>query len=82
LMPNHVHMIVVPQYVESLRRAIGEAHRWYTRRINFREGWRGHLWKGRFAWERNGPPTCWHMGNEGGPNVTAANPKGRIVVRD
>ncbi len=21
----------------------------YTRRINFREGWRGHLWQGRFA---------------------------------
>jgi putative transposase len=32
-----------------LRRAIGEAHRRYTRRINFREGWRGCLWQGRFA---------------------------------
>ncbi|MGQ3685017.1 MAG: hypothetical protein ACUBOA_08470 [Candidatus Loosdrechtia sp.] len=21
----------------------------YTRRVNFREGWRGHLWPGRFA---------------------------------
>ena len=49
LMPNHVHLIVVPQSAESLRRAIGEAHRRYTRRINFREGWRGHLWQGRFA---------------------------------
>ena len=29
--------------------AIGEAHRRYTRRINFREGWRGHLWQGRFS---------------------------------
>ena len=38
LMPNHVHLIVVPQSAESLRRAIGEAHRQYTRRINFREG--------------------------------------------
>jgi len=26
-----------------------EAHRRYTRRVNFREGWRGHLWQGRFA---------------------------------
>ena len=25
LMPNHVHLIVVPQSAESLRRAIGEA---------------------------------------------------------
>jgi putative transposase len=49
LMPNHVHLIVVPQSAESLRRAISEAHRRYTRRINVREGWRGHLWQGRFA---------------------------------
>lgn len=49
LMPNHVHLIVVPHSEEGLRRAIGEAHRRYSRRINFREGWRGHLWQGRFA---------------------------------
>ena len=48
-MPNHVHLIVVPQSVESLRRAIGEVHRRYTRRINFRDRWRGRLWQGRFA---------------------------------
>jgi putative transposase len=49
LMPNHVHLIVVPQSEDGLRGALGEAHRRYTRRINFREGWRGHLWQGRFA---------------------------------
>ena len=49
LMPNHVHLIVVPETADGLRRAIGEAHRRYTRRVNFREGWRGHLWQGRFA---------------------------------
>lgn len=49
LMPNHVHLIAVPAVEESLRRAIGEAHRRYTRRINFREKWRGYLWQGRFA---------------------------------
>jgi putative transposase len=49
LMPNHVHLIAVPKTDESLRRAIGEAHRRYTRHINFREGWRGHLWQGRFS---------------------------------
>ena len=49
LMPNHVHLIAVPDSEDSLRRAIGEAHRRYTRRINFREGWRGHLWQGRFS---------------------------------
>jgi putative transposase len=49
LMPNHVHLIAVPPSEDGLRRAIGEAHRRYTRRVNFREGWRGHLWQGRFA---------------------------------
>jgi putative transposase len=43
LMPNHVHLIAVPQSEDGLARAIGEAHRRYTRRINFREGWRGYL---------------------------------------
>ena len=49
LMPNHVHLIVVPEDEEGLCRGVGETHRRYTRRINFREGWRGHLWQGRFA---------------------------------
>ena len=49
LMPNHVHLIGVPERAESLARALGEAHRRYTRRVNFREGWRGYLWQGRFA---------------------------------
>jgi len=34
---------------DGLRRALGEAHRRYTRLINFREGWWGHLWQGRFS---------------------------------
>jgi putative transposase len=49
LMPNHVHLVVVPETAEALARAFGEAHRRYTRLINFREGWRGYLWQGRFA---------------------------------
>ena len=49
LMPNHVHLIVVPQSEDGLRRAIGEAHRRYTRMVNFREEWRGHLWQSRFG---------------------------------
>jgi putative transposase len=49
LLPNHAHLIAVPAQEESLRRAIGEAHRRYTRRINLREEWRGYLWEGRFA---------------------------------
>ena len=49
LMPNHVHLILVPGCEEGLRKAIGETHRRYTRYVNFREGWRGYLWQGRFA---------------------------------
>ncbi len=49
LMTNHVHLIVVPACDQSLARGIGETHRRYTRYINFREGWRGYLWQGRFA---------------------------------
>ena len=48
LMPNHVHLIVVPDDEDGLRRALGEAHRRYTREINTRRGWRGHLWQERF----------------------------------
>jgi putative transposase len=49
LMPNHVHLVAVPETDDGLRRGIGEAHRRYSRMINFRENWRGHLWQGRFA---------------------------------
>jgi putative transposase len=49
LMPNHVHLILVPSDEDGLRAALGEAHRRYTRHINFRKGWRGYLWQGRFA---------------------------------
>lgn len=49
LMDNHVHLILVPENTDGLRAMLGEAHRRYTRMINFREGWRGYLFQGRFA---------------------------------
>ncbi len=49
LMPNHVHLILVPSTADGLRQAVAEVHRRYTRTINFREGWSGCLWQGRFA---------------------------------
>ena len=49
LMTNHVHLIVKPEAHSNLSKAIGETHRRYTRMINFREGWKGYLWQGRFA---------------------------------
>ena len=44
-----VHLIAVPETEDGLRRAIGDAHRRRSRRINLREGWRGHLFQGRFS---------------------------------
>ncbi|MCH8155643.1 MAG: transposase [Proteobacteria bacterium] len=49
LMPNHVHLIATPETADGLRRAIGEAHRRYSLRINRRKDWTGHLWQGRFT---------------------------------
>jgi len=48
LMTNHIHLIAIPEKETGLSRAIGEAHRLYTRRINFREKVRGYLFQGRF----------------------------------
>lgn len=48
LMDNHVHFIAVPDREDSFACGFAEAHRRYTRTINFREGWRGYLWEGRF----------------------------------
>jgi len=49
LMPNHTHLICVPETEDGLRLALGKAHLRYSCRVNLREGWRGHLWQGRFA---------------------------------
>ena len=48
LMPNHVHAVVVPTEEDSLSRFYRFVHRSYTRRVNYREGWMGHLWQERF----------------------------------
>jgi putative transposase len=47
-MPNHVHLVMVPSCADGLRSSLGETHRRYTRYINFKKSWRGHLWQERF----------------------------------
>jgi putative transposase len=47
-MRSHVHLVAAPESKDGSAKAVGEAHRRYTRHVNFREGWRGHLWQGRF----------------------------------
>ncbi len=43
LMTNHIHLIAVPETKDGLIQVIEETHRRYTRMINFRDGWCGHL---------------------------------------
>jgi REP-associated tyrosine transposase len=49
LMPNHVHVIIVPSDKDGLRRTFADAHRRYTGYINARMRVTGHLWQGRFG---------------------------------
>jgi putative transposase len=49
LMPNHVHLILVPRGPDGLRRALADLHRRYTAHVNARHRWTGHLWQGRFG---------------------------------
>ena len=48
LMDNHVHLIMYPKVKNGLTACMSQTHQQYTRMINFREDWRGHLWQGRF----------------------------------
>jgi len=48
LMSNHVHLVAVPDSDDGLHRALKPMHMRYAQRINRRQGWRGHLWQGRF----------------------------------
>lgn len=49
LMPNHVHVVLVPRDEDGLRRTFGDLHRRYTGYINARMRTTGHLWQGRFG---------------------------------
>ena len=49
LMPNHVHIIIVPSHDDGLRGTFADAHRRYTGYINARMRATGHLWQGRFG---------------------------------
>ena len=48
IMPNHVHLVVVPESEQSLSRLLGPAHRKYAMTVNRRMRWKGHLWQERF----------------------------------
>jgi len=49
LMPNHVHLILVPSDADGLRRALAPVHRRYAGIIQARRKRTGHFWQGRFG---------------------------------
>jgi len=49
LMPNHVHLILVPSDEDGLRRALAPVHRRYAGIIHARRKRSGHFWQGRFG---------------------------------
>ena len=49
LMPNHVHLVLVPSDADGLRRALAQVHRRYAGQIHARLKRTGHFWQGRFG---------------------------------
>ena len=49
LMPNHVHLILVPSDPDGLRRALARTHSGYAGIIQARRKRSGHFWQGRFG---------------------------------
>ncbi len=49
LMPNHVHLILVPSEPDSLRACLSKVHRAYAGHIHAREQKTGHFWQGRYG---------------------------------
>lgn len=49
LMPNHVHLILVPSDADGLRRALAPVHGAYAGHVHTRQQRSGHFWQGRFG---------------------------------
>jgi putative transposase len=49
LMPNHVHLILVPADRDGLRRTLAATHRTYAGLIQARRKRTGHFWQGRYG---------------------------------
>ena len=49
LMPNHVHLVLVPNDSDGLRRSLAPLHRRYAGLMHARQGRSGHFWQGRYG---------------------------------
>jgi len=48
LMTNHIHLIAVPSSEEGLQQLLKPLHMRYAQRLNRAQGWKGHVWQGRY----------------------------------
>lgn len=48
LMPNHVHLVLIPASAEGMHRALQAVFSQYAQRINRIRAISGHLWQGRY----------------------------------
>jgi putative transposase len=48
LMPNHVHLVVIPGDERAIPAVLAPLHARYAARLNHREGHSGHLWHNRY----------------------------------
>ena len=48
LMTNHVHLVAVPATGDGLQQLLKPLHMRYAQRVNRAQGWKGHVWQGRF----------------------------------
>jgi putative transposase len=59
LMPNHVHLVLVPAATDSLPRSLRHVHVRYAQRLNRERDWKGHLWQGRYFASVLDERHCW-----------------------
>lgn len=69
LMPNHVHLILVPQTEDGLSKALSLTHRSYAGQLNARRRKTGHFWREPLAVWLHGWGT-----SHGGIALPAAEP--------
>ena len=59
LMPNHVHLIGVPERADAMASALGRTHADFARHFNLKNRSCGHMWQARFFSCPLGPTHLW-----------------------
>ena len=59
LMPNHVHLVLVPSDKRSIEYVLRHLHMRYAQRANRQNGWNGHFWQCRYFSSPLDEPHFW-----------------------